>query len=154
MASSLAVARIEAWFNEITEWIDIAGVDGELLFSHMKDLAEECNLLVRECRTARGMEMGTTLSMLMIVRNTYYIIQVGDSRVYRYNDGVLEQLTVDASVTRIKNGRMKSYLDNYLGKTGGTLVHKCSRKCGGKRSVCSVFRRILSPTVAGRFPRI
>ena len=60
--------------------------------------------------------MGTTLSMLMIVRNTYYIIQVGDSRVYRYNDGVLEQLTVDASVTRIKNGRMKSYLDNYLGK--------------------------------------
>ena len=58
MASSLAVARIEAWFNEITEWIDIAGVDGELLFSHMKDLAEECNLLVRECRTARGMEMG------------------------------------------------------------------------------------------------
>jgi len=116
MASSLAVARIEAWFNEITEWIDIAGVDGELLFSHMKDLAEECNLLVRECRTARGMEMGTTLSMLMIVRNTYYIIQVGDSRVYRYNDGVLEQLTVDASVTRIKNGRMKSYLDNYLGK--------------------------------------
>ena len=116
MASSLAVARIEAWFDEVTEWLDITGADGELLFSHMKDLVEECNTLVRECRIARGIEMGTTLSLLMIVRNTYYIIQVGDSRVYRYNDGTLEQLTVDASVTRIKNGRMKAYLDNYLGK--------------------------------------
>ena len=116
MASSLAVARIEAWFDEITEWLDLAEADGELLFSHMKDLVEECNTLVRECRVARGMEMGTTLSLLMIVRDIYYIIQVGDSRVYRYNRGLLEQLTVDASVTRIKNGRMKTYLDNYLGK--------------------------------------
>ena len=110
MASSLTVARIEAWFDEVTEWLDITGADGELLFSHMKDLVEECNTLVRGCRIARGIEMGTTLPLFMIVRNTYYIIQVGDSRVYRYNDGTLEQLTVDASVTRIKNGRMKAYL--------------------------------------------
>lgn len=114
MASSLTVARIEAWFDEVTEWLVITGADGELLFSHMKDLVEECNTLVRGCRIARGIEMGTMRPLFMIVRNTYYIIQVGDSRVYRYNDGTLERLTVDASVTRIKNGRMKAY----LGKQG------------------------------------
>lgn len=116
IASNLVISRIETWFEEITEWLDIKKVDSEILFSHMKDLAEECNALVRECRVIKGIEMGTTLSLLMIIRNTYYIIQVGDSRVYCYNNGMLEQLTVDASVTRMKNGRMKSYLDNYVGK--------------------------------------
>lgn len=32
MASSMAVARIEAWFDEITEWLDPAEADGELYF--------------------------------------------------------------------------------------------------------------------------
>lgn len=116
VASALAVRRIEEWFNEVAGWLDIIETDGELVYSHLKDLAEECNELVRECRVTMQMETGSTMSLLMVLRDTYYIIQVGDSRVYRYRGRVLEQLTEDASVSRMKNGRMKQYLDNYLGK--------------------------------------
>lgn len=57
------------------------------------------------------------MSLFMLVRNYYFIIQVGDSRVYLYREKRLHQLTVDASTTKLKNGRMKQYLNNYLGKS-------------------------------------
>jgi protein phosphatase len=39
--------------------------------------------------------MGTTLSALMLVQQTAYLTQVGDSRIYRLRDGTLEQLSHD-----------------------------------------------------------
>ncbi len=39
--------------------------------------------------------MGTTLSALVLRQDEAYTVQVGDSRVYRLRDGVLEQLTHD-----------------------------------------------------------
>lgn len=39
--------------------------------------------------------MGTTLSGLMLVQDQGYVVQVGDSRVYRVRDGVIECITTD-----------------------------------------------------------
>jgi protein phosphatase len=39
--------------------------------------------------------MGTTLSALVLLQDTAYTTQVGDSRIYRLRDGSLEQLTHD-----------------------------------------------------------
>lgn len=43
--------------------------------------------------------MGTTLSALVLRQDEAYTVQVGDSRVYRLRDGVLEQLTHDHTWT-------------------------------------------------------
>lgn len=139
IASGLAVSRVSEWFDYITEWFDVEKTEEGLLISHLKDLTEECNTLVREYRFAKGMKMGTTLSLLMILRDTYYIIQVGDSRIYRYRAEQLEQLTVDASVTKARDGRMKSYLDNYLGKQDDLWFTSASGKInkGDIYIVCS-----------------
>lgn len=50
--------------------------------------------------------MGTTLSLLLIYKNTFFTVQVGDSRVYQLKDNQLKQLTED-----------QTYV-NYLYKTG------------------------------------
>lgn len=50
--------------------------------------------------------MGTTLSLALIYKDTLFTVQVGDSRVYELKDGKLEQLTDD-----------QTYV-NYLYKTG------------------------------------
>lgn len=50
--------------------------------------------------------MGTTLSLVLIYKNIFYIVQVGDSRVYELRNHSLEQLTDD-----------QTYV-NYLYKTG------------------------------------
>lgn len=39
--------------------------------------------------------MGTTLSAVACVQDKAYVFQIGDSRVYRLRDGVLEQVTTD-----------------------------------------------------------
>ncbi len=50
--------------------------------------------------------MGTTLSALTLIQDKAYVAQVGDSRVYRMRDGLLEMLTQDhtwvAEVVRLQ----------------------------------------------------
>ena len=41
--------------------------------------------------------MGTTLSGLILIQDKAYIVQVGDSRIYRLREGELQQLTEDHS---------------------------------------------------------
>lgn len=116
LASSLAVQRIQEWYDCVLQWINVETMEPDLLYSHLKDLAEECNGLIREYQVLHQIQTGTTMTLMMILREFYYIVQVGDSRVYQYRKGQLMQITQDASVTKIKNGKMKTYLDNYLGK--------------------------------------
>lgn len=128
-ASSMTVQRISQWYDGILEWLDIETAEAEILNAHLKDLAEDCNRLVKRYQELHRVNTGTTMSLLMIFRDRFYIVQAGDSRIYRYREGGLEQLTRDDTVTRVKNGRIRLYLDNYLGKqetlwftcAGGTL---------------------------------
>lgn len=135
LASSLTAQKISEWFDDVLKWIDPETVDPEILNAHLKDLAEECNRLVREYRILHQIDTGTTMSLLLLIRNFYFIVQVGDSRVYRYRDGQLWQLTRDDSVTRIQNGRAKLYLDNFLGKQE-ELWFTC---CGGELQRKDIF---------------
>lgn len=114
-ASSLVIQEIEKWFSSIASWIDIAKIDPEVLYAHLLDGVEEWNSKVCELAVAEKIHTGTTLSLILIIRERYYVVQVGDSRIYRYC-GFLEQLTTDATIARLKNGKMKNYLANYMGK--------------------------------------
>ncbi len=49
-------------------------------------------------RDAKLKGMGTTIVVTFFVNDTCYIGHVGDSRVYRYRDGALRQLTEDHSL--------------------------------------------------------
>lgn len=52
--------------------------------------------LVSQCLRRPELEgMFTTLSVLVLRGNRYYLAHVGDARIYRLRDGVLEQLTTD-----------------------------------------------------------
>ncbi len=45
--------------------------------------------------------MGTTLSVLVLLKGHALIAHVGDSRVYRFRDGALEQLTEDETMAQL-----------------------------------------------------
>lgn len=57
-------------------------------------------------KNAQYNNMGTTLSLVLIYKSTFFTVQVGDSRVYELRNHQLEQLTDD-----------QTYV-NYLYKTG------------------------------------
>lgn len=114
-ASGLIQQCIDSWFAEVSRWIRISEMEGELLFSNLKDAAESWNLQLMEMAQQQALRTGTTMSLLMILREEYYFLQVGDSRIYCCRDE-LQQLTVDAVTTGMKNGRVKNYLNNFMGK--------------------------------------
>lgn len=114
-ASGLVIQEIKKWFDRIASWIDIEEMKPEVLCAHLLDGAEEWNAKVRDLSAKENIHTGTTMSLLLLIREHYYIVQVGDSRIYRYRE-YLEQLTTDATVARLKNGKMKNYLANYMGK--------------------------------------
>lgn len=115
VASAMVVSGIREWFSGIMTWLDEKSFEPELLFSHLKDAAEEWNEAVFDYQAVNSVEMGTTMSILLIADTSYYILQVGDSRIYSYYGEELRQLTVDATVTRMKGEVTKQYLCNYMG---------------------------------------
>ena len=117
ISSNIVRSGIEQWCDEILRWINIRTVEPEILYSHLKDAADDWNARVVEFARDTQTPTGTTMSILMLVRDRYFILQVGDSRIYRLQNKVLEQLTIDASVVRYRNGRPKSFLDNFMGKS-------------------------------------
>lgn len=114
-ASQLVIREIEEWFEAISVWMDVEAIEADILYAHLLDGVEEWNTRVRKLSFCENIHTGTTLSLIMIIRKNYYIVQVGDSRIYKYRRR-LEQLTTDAVVTGFKNGEMKNYLANYMGK--------------------------------------
>ena len=130
IASERIVSMAEEWFENLTAWVDPAAAEPALLFSHFKDAAEEWNESLFDFCRGQGIRTGTTMSAVLAVRECFYLVHVGDSRIYRYREtvGQLEQLTEDDSVAKMKNGRMKNYLSRYVGQQPDFLYHTLQGK--------------------------
>ncbi len=115
IASAIIIREINSWMQEIENWIDIAVIEAEVIFSHLKDQVEVWNEKLFNYKIINNLQTGTTMSVLMIVRDSYYSIHIGDSRIYLYRDKI-KQITVDESCNQIKNGKIKKCLNNYMGK--------------------------------------
>lgn len=65
----------------------------------IKQWAVKANNLVLETGKLRPelSEMGTTFAGMIIVKNSLWIINIGDSRCYRLRNGVLKQISTDHS---------------------------------------------------------
>ncbi len=115
----------------------------EEIYPNLKDL--EVNLRLQEVikkvnervfeRSQEKMHlkgMGSTLTLLLIEGENYYIAHIGDSRAYLLRDEELSQLTEDHSLiqAQIKAG----YLTEEQGKQS-RLKHILTRSIGGKTEV-------------------
>ena len=116
VAAQIVISGAEEWYRGISSWLDPAAADGAVVLSHLKDAAEDWNLDVRTYREENGVVTATTMSVLMILRDEFYALHVGDSRVYRY-DGRLRAITDDEVISsEAGDGQTKQLLDNYMGK--------------------------------------
>ena len=72
--------------------------------------------------------MGTTMVALVVQDSEAWVLNVGDSRCYRFRDGILEQITLDHSLVeeQVRHGRMtpsdalRSPLRNVITRALGT----------------------------------
>lgn len=88
LASGIAVETIGAHANNVYE----SGEDFSFAISNCLD---DANSRICAEINARGKRMGTTLAAMYAVKGKVICVNIGDTRVYHYSKGVLEQISFD-----------------------------------------------------------
>ena len=98
LASATVIRAFEQWFE--TQFpVLLSDFSFERLKEQWIHITEELNQRLAAHTAGTGHRMGTTLAGLLLMENHYYIINVGDSRVYALLDQVY-QLTKDQSLVQ------------------------------------------------------
>lgn len=97
-ASAEAIKMIGDWFDHI-ECMDRLGLQ-------LRDYVLKINKSIVQKARQQGFHAASTLSALLLCEKHYYIVNVGDSRIYSFSNGQLTQLTQDQS----SNGKLTSWL--------------------------------------------
>lgn len=106
-ASRCMRERLERWFlYEYPQIIGRAEAD-RIILERLRKAVEIQNEVLYEYGRERGIRCATTVSALLLSGRKYYIVHVGDSRIYRL-DKSLEQLTQDHSLVarELRQGRI------------------------------------------------
>lgn len=96
-ASGCMRERLEEWF--LYEYPQIYGNEeaDRIILERLKKVVELQNEILFKYGQERGIRCATTVSALLLMQSRYYIVHVGDSRVYLLNQKV-QQLTEDQTL--------------------------------------------------------
>lgn len=88
IASGIAAQTIASQASNVYE-------SGEDFSFAISNSLVESNIRICDEITARGERMGTTLAAVYAVKGKMYCVNIGDSRIYHYSKGILEQISFD-----------------------------------------------------------
>lgn len=97
VASQIAVSTVAEIFR--SEKISSKSLTDENIRKFMRLTIQEADKAIKAAgaRNPDQQGMGTTIAMLWLVQDKAYYAWCGDSRIYRYHDGTLNQLSSDHS---------------------------------------------------------
>lgn len=139
-ASRIATEAVTEYVATALRCYHAAGSANESEFTDaLRAAAAEAHDVVRAAAKAElgGRQMATTLSLGIVVWPWLYVLQVGDSRCYFYQDGTLRQVTRDQTVGQnlVDEGVLKK---EQLG--GSPLKHVLASAIGASESMPEVSR--------------
>lgn len=107
LASGSLVRRLSDWFCKEFPLIMEKGFSPQALQESWMNLIEEANRKIGEYGAEHDIDLGTTCTAFLAIDNSYYLFNVGDSRIYLISD-MLYQLTKDQTYVQreIDCGRM------------------------------------------------
>jgi len=100
LASAEVLTTFENWFRKRLPEMLKEGFSAEVLREEWYSLAEAENRRVSEYASNNRLKMGTTLTAALFLGEQYYIIHVGDCRLYEIRESEVLQLTHDHTVTQ------------------------------------------------------
>lgn len=109
VASATLIKTFSEWFE--TELPFLLAKDNfcEEIRYRWDRIIKEQNQIIGEYGRKHHIQLGTTISVILIFENGQYLIgHVGDSRIYKITDETIEALTLDQTVVanEIRNGRL------------------------------------------------
>lgn len=127
VASSFAVDFLSKWFD-CQDFLTTAEFE-QNYYSQLYGLASDINGRIYEMGKAESKMLGTTLTALLIINNHYYILHVGDTRIYKICPKSIMRLTKDHT-------RYEQHLDNgdyhIAERTNKNILWQC---VGGNKTV-------------------
>lgn len=106
VASAAVITRFADWFDRELPLI-IESATWEWISGEWEQLIKKMNKQILDYGRQNHVNLGTTLTAMLIMKEKYMIVHVGDSRIYRITEQV-EQLTEDQTFVarEIKLGNM------------------------------------------------
>ena len=108
IASASVVEAFSRWYdNELP--LQLQNYKPDEIRARWEEIIPDMNLRIAEYEKSIGVQLGTTLSVLLLIDNkALFIGHVGDSRVYEIDDREAKVLTTDQTVVanEVRLGRM------------------------------------------------
>ena len=113
VASSDALQNLQFYYHDIPLGLDASGFN-EAMAGWLESINNFIASKGRADEQFKG--MGTTLVGLAYYTGDFYSLNCGDSRLYRFRDGVLKQLTTDHSLNNLMGAeKHSSVITNCIG---------------------------------------
>ena len=87
-ASATVTASFKTWSEVRLPELCESDFDSKTIRADWEGIAENCNNTLTLYGRNNGIQIGTTLTAMLIAENNYYLINVGDTRAYEINRGV------------------------------------------------------------------
>lgn len=88
LASGVAVTTLTRHANSIYD-------SGDEFAAAISNCLNDCNARICAEMKERGKRLGTTLAAMFAVQGRCICTNIGDTRIYRYSKGILEQMSID-----------------------------------------------------------
>lgn len=95
VASSYTCESYGDWFTAQLPGLLQAGLTKESFAKSLWNVTRRVDEQMKRYSQEQKLQMGTTATALLIVKDSYYIFHVGDTRVYQLSDSSICQLTTD-----------------------------------------------------------
>ena len=107
VASACVIERLKEWFMQELPRLLMQAEFQAALYHSWNSLIEEQNRIIASYGRQHRLSLGTTVVILLLIGDAYYIMHVGDSRIYLLSDQAY-QLTHDQTLAQkaVDDGRM------------------------------------------------
>lgn len=144
LASTTVVMGFSNWFMNVFRY-RIESFCEEWLYEEWNRLVEQLNTAIYEYGKKNGIRLGTTITGGIFFQNHYYLLNIGDSRVYGMNKNKFTQMTMDHSYVadKIRCGELSEQEAKIHPKKN------CITRCIGAREYvkCDFYTGLLNETV-------
>ena len=94
VASASVIRAFDSWLYNRLPALCHAPIEDSVIREQWGNVVTEQNDVIKSYGARQGVRLGTTVVAMLLTQNRYYILNVGDSRVYEIRDGV-KQITND-----------------------------------------------------------
>lgn len=97
VASAALIHAFDRWAKEELPALCRQEIQDNVIREQWEKIIEKMNQSIKVYGGRQGVKMGTTVAAILITEHRYYILNVGDSRIYEIKESI-NQLTTDQTV--------------------------------------------------------